>query len=117
MAGRYPLGAGGPLPICGFYFNVMAKIEYPVLKVKCKNERDLELWEKRKKAWLKKVYRALLLLKPYVAYKIAEMTDDDDVLRIVGHKEIPWTEMKYITYAWLLSGSDKVIQDLKIAEQ
>ena len=95
-------------------FYVMAKIEYPVLKVKCKNVRDLELWEKSKKAWLKKVYRALLLLKPYVAYKIAEMTDDDDVLRIVGHKEIPWTEMKYIMYAWYITDGKKVIQDHKI---
>lgn len=95
----------------------MAKIEYPVLKVKCKNERDQEIWEKSKKAWLKKVYRALLLLKPYVAYKIAEMTDEDDVLRIVGHKEIPWTDMKYIMYAWLITDGVKVIQDHKIDKQ
>ena len=91
----------------------MAKIDYPVLKVKCKNVRDLELWEKSKKAWLKKVYRVLLLLKPYVAYKIAEMTDDDDVLRVVGHKEIPWTEMKYIMYAWYITDGKNVIQDHK----
>lgn len=95
----------------------MAKIEYPVLKVKCKNERDLEIWQKSKKAWLKKVYRALLLLKPHVAYKIAEMTDDNDVLRIIGHKEIPWTEMQYIMYAWLMTDGEKVIQDHKIDKQ
>lgn len=95
----------------------MAKIEYPVLKVKCKNARDLELWEKSKTAWLKKVYRALLLLKPYVAYKIAEMTDEDDVLRVVGHKEIPWTDMKYIMYAWQITDGTIVIQDHKIEKQ
>ena len=70
--------------------------------------------EKSKKKWLKKVYRALLLLKPYEAYKIAEMTDEDDILRIVGHKELPWTDMKYIMYAWQITDGVKVIQDHKI---
>ena len=45
------------------------------------------------------------------------MTDEDDVLRVVGHKEIPWTEMKYIMYAWQITDGVKVIQDHKIDKQ